>query len=225
MRIDGRLRRTWKDGKARLNAYLEDHAYLADAFLTLYEATFDARWFDRARETADLMIDLFADPERGGFFTTSSDHEELIVRRKDADDHPIPSGNSAAALALLRLAALTGERSYERHAVSVFRLLGGAAMRHPQALAHLLRGIDFYAADVKEVALADGPGVEELAAVVRKRYRPYVVVAAGDEGAGEPALMQGRSALDGRAAAYVCENFACQRPVTEPDELAALLGD
>src|SRR5581483_9585230 len=112
---NGRLLRTYKDGRAHLAAYLEDYAYLVEALLTLYEATFDIRWFDAARETADRMIELFADPDRGGFFTTAHDHEELVVRRKDVDDHPIPSGNSAAAFGLLRLAALTGEHAYERH--------------------------------------------------------------------------------------------------------------
>ena len=134
----GRLLRTYKDGRAHLAAYLEDYAYLVEALLTLYEATFDVRWFDAARETADQMIELFADTDRGGFFTTAHDHEELIVRRKDVDDHPIPSGNSAAAFGLLRLAALTGEHDYERHAAGVFRLLHQAAASHPQALAHLL---------------------------------------------------------------------------------------
>ena len=230
---DGRLLRTYKDGEARLNAYLEDHAYLVEALLTLYEATFDVRWFDAARETADLMIELFADPERGGFFTTAHDHEELIARRKDVDDHPIPSGNSSAAYGLLRLAALTGERDYERQAVGVFRLLHRAAARHPQALAHLLRALDFHLASVKEVALvapAAGDGdsgadaVADLAAVVRSRFRPYLVLAGGPEGTERPELMRERTAVDGRPAAYVCENFACQRPVTEPEELAAALG-
>ena len=131
---DGHLLRTWKEGKGRLNAYLEDHAYLLEALLVLYEATLDVRWFDAARETADTMIARFADPERGGFFTTSHDHEELIARRKDADDHPIPSGNSAAAYGLLRLAALTGEATYERQAISVFHLLHRLAGHHPQAV-------------------------------------------------------------------------------------------
>ena len=113
---DGRLLRTWKAGEARLNAYLEDHAYLVEALLRLYEATLEVRWFDAARETADAMIERFADDEHGGFFTTSNDHEELIARRKDVGDHPIPSGNSSAAYGLLRLAALTGERRYEERA-------------------------------------------------------------------------------------------------------------
>ena len=145
--------RSWKAGEARLNAYLEDHAYLVEALLTLYEATFEVRWFDAARETADAMIERFADPERGGFFTTSDDHEALIARRKDVDDHPIPSGNSAAAYGLLRLAALTGEHRYAEHAESVFRLFGRVAANHPQAVAHLLRAIDFHLSPVQEVAL------------------------------------------------------------------------
>jgi uncharacterized protein YyaL (SSP411 family) len=224
---EGRLLRTWKDGRAHLPAYLEDYAYLTGALLTLYEASFDVRWFEAARETADRMIELFADDERGAFFTTANDHDTLIARRKDVDDHPIPSGNSAAALALLRLSALTGDASYEERAVSVFRLLGRAAASHPQALAHLLVAIDFHLSQVQEVALvapSGGDGLAPLAAVVRAKHRPHLVLAGGVEGTEQPELMRERGALDGHAAAYVCERFACQRPVSEPDELAALLG-
>jgi hypothetical protein len=226
LRADGALRRTWKDGEAPIPAYLEDHAYLTDALLVLYEATFEQRWFDEARATADAMIDRFADPERGAFFTTASDAEELIARRKDIDDHPIPSGNSAAAYALGRLAALTGEASYERHAVSVFRLFGVVAERHPQAVAHLLRALDFHLSPTREVALvtpggADGLG--PLAAVVRARLRPHVVVAGGPEGTASPELMRDRTAVEGHPAAYVCERFACRAPMTDPSELAAAL--
>jgi uncharacterized protein YyaL (SSP411 family) len=222
----GRLLRTYRDGEARLAAYLEDYAYLMEALLTLYEATFDVRWFDAARRTADLMIELFADRERGGFFTTAHDHERLIARRKDVDDHPIPSGNSSAAFGLLRLAALTGEREYERHALGVFELLHRAATGHPQALAHLLRAMDFNFASVKEVALvaaSSGDGIGELAAVVRSAFRPHLVLAGGPEGTERPELMRRRSIVDGRPAAYVCEHFACRRPTTEPEELAAAL--
>jgi uncharacterized protein YyaL (SSP411 family) len=222
----GRLLRTYRAGEARLSAYLEDHAYLVEALLTLYEATFEVRWFDAARRTAELMIELFADPERGGFFTTAHDHEELIARRKDVDDHPIPSGNSSAAYGLLRLAALTGEREYEDRAVGVFRLLDRAAAGHPQALAHLLRAMDFHFAQVLEVALvapAGGDGLAELGTVVRSGFRPHLVLAGGPDGTDRPELMRERSPVGGRPAAYVCQNFACQRPVTEPEELAAAL--
>jgi uncharacterized protein YyaL (SSP411 family) len=217
----GRLLRTWKDGRARLNAYLEDHAYLVEALLTLYEATFEPRWFAAAQELADSMIERFADDERGGFFDTASDHEQLVARRKSLEDNPIPSGNSSAAYGLLRLAALTGEHAYEQRAVGVFRLLHEVAARHPQAFAHLLQALDFHFAQVKEVAIV-GPDARPLERVVRNRFRPHLVLAGGEPD-GVP-LLEGRTPVDGHAAAYVCENFACRRPVTEPAELEGLLG-
>jgi uncharacterized protein len=223
----GRLRRSWKDCKAPLAGYLEDYAYLVEALLTLYEATFEVKWFDAARDTAELMIELFADPERGGFFTTAHDHESLIARRKDVDDHPIPSGNSSAAYGLLRLAALTGESEYEGHAVGVLQLLTRAASQHPHALPHLLCALDFHLASVKEVALVaptESDGLGELAAVVRSGFRPHLVLAGGPEGTERPELMRARAAVDGRPAAYVCRNFACRRPVTAPADLAEALG-
>jgi hypothetical protein len=218
----GRLLRTYKDGEAKLNAYLQDHAFLVEALIVLYEATFDRRWFTAAREIADTMIERFGDDERGGFFETSSDHEHLVARRKDLEDNPIPSGNSSAAYGLLRLGALTGEHEYEKRAVGIFRLLHKLMPQHPQAFPHLLQALDFHASSVKEVALAgDRDGVAALERVVRSRFRPHLVLAGGEPD-GVP-LMEGREPVDGRAAAYVCERFACQRPVTEPDELEALL--
>ena len=217
---DGRLLRTWKDGQGRLNAYLEDHAYLVEALLTLYEATFDPRWFRAARELADTMIERFADEERGGFFDTASDHERLIARRKSLEDNPIPAGNSSAAYGLVRLAALTGEHDYERRAAGVFRLLHEVARKHPQAFAHLLQAVDFHFAPVKEVAIV-GPDRFPLERVVRGRFRPHLVLAGGERD-GVP-LLEGREPVDGRATAYVCENFTCRRPVTEPAELEELL--
>jgi uncharacterized protein YyaL (SSP411 family) len=220
---EGRLLRTWKDGEGKLNAYLQDHAFLLEALLVLYEATFDPRWFAAAREIADTMIERFADDERGGFFETSADHEQLVARRKDLEDNPIPSGNSSAAYGLLRLAALTGEHEYERRAVGVFRLLHKLMPQHPQAFPHLLQALDFHAAAVQEVALAgDAEGIRPLERVVRGRFRPHLVLAGGAAD-GVP-LLEGRTPVDGRPAAYVCEHFACRRPVTEPDELEALLG-
>ncbi|HYU15803.1 MAG TPA: thioredoxin domain-containing protein [Candidatus Acidoferrum sp.] len=226
----GRLLRTWKDGDGRLNAYLEDHAFLVEAMLRLYEATLDVRWFDAARETADAMIERFADEERGGFFTTSHDHEQLIARRKDLADHPIPSANSSAALGLLRLAALTGERSYEDHAVGVLRLFARPAVQHPDAFGHYLQALDFHLSPVREVALvapANGADAStplaELAAVVRTAHRPHVVLAGGPEGSDRPELIRERPAVEGKPAAYVCEHFACKAPLTEPKELEAAL--
>ncbi len=216
----GRLLRTWKDGQGRLNAYLEDHAFLLEALLTLYESTFEPRWFAEARGLADATIERFADGENGGFFETSSDHEQLVARRKDLEDHPIPSGNASAAYGLLRLAALTGEHSYEERAVSVLRLLHELATQHPQAFGHLLQAMDFHLAPVKEVALV-GDDLHPLERVVRGEFRPHLVVAGGAPD-GVP-LLQDRPPVDGRAAAYVCERFACKAPVTEPEELERLL--
>jgi uncharacterized protein len=216
----GRLLRTWKDGQAKLNAYLEDHAFLLEALLTLYEASFEPRWFAAARELADTMIERFADDENGGFFETSSDHERLVARRKDLEDHPIPSGNASAAYGLLRLAALTGEHEYERRAVSGLRLVHELASKHPHAFGHLLQALDFHLSPTREVALV-GEDTSPLERVVRGAFRPHLVLAGGERD-GVP-LLQGREPVGGRPAAYVCERFACKAPVTEPEELERLL--
>jgi uncharacterized protein len=217
---DGRLLRTYNRGTAQLGAYLEDHAFLLEALLTLYEATFDPRWFAAARELADAMLARFGDAERGGFFATAADHETLVARRKELEDNPIPAGQSSAAYGLLRLAALTGEHRYEEAALGVLRLLHRLAPEHPAAFGHFLQALDFHLAAVKEIAIV-GPDAAPLERVVRGAFRPHVVVAGGAPD-GVP-LLEGRVPVDGRAAAYVCEHFTCQRPVTEPAELEALL--
>jgi uncharacterized protein len=220
---DGRLLRTWKDGRGRIAAYLEDYAFLLEALTGLYEATGEPRWFAEAHALADAMIERFSDPERGGFFTTASDHEDLAARRKDLEDTPIPSGNSAAAFGLLRLGLLTGEASYERQALGVLALLFPLAVRHPHAFGHLLGAADFSLAPVKEVAIVGPePGARELLRVVRAAYRPHLVLATGAGPDGVP-LLEGREPVDGHAAAYVCEHFVCQAPVTSPEALAAAL--
>jgi uncharacterized protein len=219
---EGHLLRTYKDGDARLNAYLEDHAFLLEALLKLYEADFDPRWFEAARDLADAMIARFGDPERGGFFSTSADHEQLIARRKEVGDHPIPSGNSAAAMGLLRLAALSGERSYEQQAEGVFALFAPTAVQLPDSFAHMLRALDFHLSPVKEVALI-GDELGELAATVRSSFRPHLVLAGGPEGSAEPPLLRDRPTVDGRATAYVCEHFTCQAPVNDREILGSLL--
>ncbi|HEY2771072.1 MAG TPA: thioredoxin domain-containing protein [Solirubrobacteraceae bacterium] len=220
--VSGRLLRTWKDGRGRISAYLEDHAFLLEALLTLYETTFDPRWYRESVALADTIVARFEDRERGGFFTTADDRSQLIVRRKDLEDSPIPSGSSAAAFGMLRLALLAGEGSYERHALGVLRLVYRIAGRHPGAFGHLLQAADFYLAPVREVAIV-GPADQaaELLRVVRGSYRPHLILAAGAPD-GVP-LLEGRTPVDGQAAAYVCEHFVCQAPVTSPDELAAAL--
>ncbi len=226
---EGRLLRTYNREQARLNAYLEDHAYLLEALLALYEATFEPLHYERAVEVADALIAHFGDETNGGFFTTSDDHEELISRRKDLDDHPIPSGNASAALGLLRLGALSGESSYSEWGESVLKLLAGPAARHPQGLGYLLSALHFGLEGGREIALIGPSGSEpaaattELTDVVRSRYRPTLVIAAGAEGDALPPLLAERGTLDGRPAAYVCERFACKAPVGSAAELATLL--
>ncbi|MEJ7894007.1 MAG: thioredoxin domain-containing protein [Solirubrobacteraceae bacterium] len=211
---EGRLLRSYNRGQARLMAYLEDHGYLLEALLTLYEATFEERWFDAARALADETVFRFGDTERGGFFSVAHDHERLVARRKELEDSPIPAGQSAVAYGLLRLAALTGEHAYAEQALTVMRPLGEAVTRYPQAFGHLLQAIAFERGPVREIALV-GPDVDALARVVRSAFRPRSVLAASP---GVP-LMEGRA----QPGAYVCEHFACRAPVSTPEELAALL--
>ncbi len=222
----GRLLRTYKDGRAALGAYLEDHAFLSEALLVLYTATFETRWFVEARALADDMVLRFRDPDGGGFFDTASDHESLVVRPRSFEDHPIPAGGSAAAYALLRIFAVSGDRAYERPAVEVFRLVHQAAARHPQAFGHLLQAMHFHLSAPREVALV-GEQFGQLAAAVRRRFRPTLALAGmrpGDEEAvAAIPLLRGREPVAGAPAAYVCENFTCRMPVTDAEELERLL--
>ncbi len=219
---DGRLLRTWKDGRGHIDAYLEDHAYLLEALQTLYETTFDPRWYREARAVADTMIARFADDDQGGFFTTAVDQETGFARRKDLDDSPIPAAGSSAAFGLLRLALVTGEAAYEERALGVLRVLAPIVGRHPHGFGHALQALDFYLSRVDEVALVgSGAGFDDLVRVMREDYRPHVVVAGGAPD-GVP-LLEGREPVDGHAAAYVCHGFVCQAPVTTAEELAAAL--
>ncbi len=214
-------------------AFLDDYAYLVEALVTLYEATWEPRWYAEATRLADTMIARFGDPDAGGFFTTPAGHDDLVGRRRDLEDAPIPSGSSAAALGLLRLARLAGSVDYERQALSVLASHGPLAVRHPGACGHLLTALDFYlAGDVREVAVIGAGPDEALAAQVRATYRPHLVLAgarepvgdgAGPEAGAQVPLLEQRGLVHGAAAAYVCERFACQAPVTEPEALAALL--
>ena len=219
----GSLRRSWRQGEARLNAYLEDHAFLLEALLTLYQANFSEAVFKRAQGLAETMIDRFSDPDCGGFFTTSHDHEKLIARRKDVGDHPIPSGSASAALGLLRLGNLTGENHYTREALGVLKLLAPATARQPDAFGHLLQALQLYLAPSGELAISTPGGssddAEAFLEVFRSRYRPNFVVARGPEGSSTPPLLNSRITVDGKPAAYVCENFTCQTPVTDPETL------
>ena len=219
---EGNLLRTFNRGEAKLPGLLADHAFLLEALLTLYEATFEERWFVEARALGDRLTERFADRESGGFWSTAPDHG-LLARRKDLEDTPIPAGGSSAAFGLLRLAALTGDHDLAAPAVAMLRVLHGVAPRHPTAFGHLLQAIDFYLAPTREVALV-GDEIAPLARTFRAKLRPHAVLAGGPgTGATAVPLLEGRTPVDGQAAAYVCENFSCRMPVTAANELEALL--
>jgi uncharacterized protein YyaL (SSP411 family) len=229
---DGRMLRTFKTGQARLNAYLEDYAYVAEGLLALYEATFELKYFEAARRLADQMLEHFWDDADGGFFFTSSDHEELITRTKDYFDNAVPSGNSVAALVLLKLTQLTGEQLYQQHAVTILRTMRQVVTRYPNAFGYLLCAIDTYLSDAKEVALIGKPESHEIRLFVEElysRFLPNKVVAGcepGDEGAAAAIkLLADKSLVDGQPAAYVCRNFSCLIPSTTAEDLAARLNE
>jgi hypothetical protein len=222
----GRLRRSWKDGQARYAGTLEDHACLADGLLALHEATANERWFTAACDLAETVLAHFADPE-GGFFDTADDAETLVARPRSVEDNALPSGNSMAVLVLLRLAALTGEGRYVDAAERALGLVGTAPARHPTAFAQWLLALDWRVGPVDEIALVgapDDPRLGRLLDVARAGFRPRQVVAvAPDPAASAVPLLQARFTLRGLPTAFVCREFACRQPVTEPEALAALL--
>ena len=225
LRRDDRLLRTYKDGRARLNAYLEDYAALADGLLALYAATFEPRWFSAARTLADAMLAHFWDDAGGGFYSTSDDHEALISRPKDLFDNAVPSGNSLAVDVLLRIHALSGDTRYFERAERTLQALSSVVRRAPGGFGRLLAALEYILAAPTEVAIAgdlNSADTSSLLAVVNDTYLPTVVTAVTRPGAVEAglALLEGRHQVDGQAAAYVCERFACRMPVTTPVELA-----
>jgi uncharacterized protein len=228
LRSDGRLLRTYKDGKARLNGYLEDYVFLADGLLALYETDFAIHWFSEAHNLVDQAIALFADEQNGGFFDTGNDHETLINRPKDIMDNATPAGNSVAMDVLLRLAAFTGETSYRQRADDYLQSMADILVQHPQAFGYVLGALDFALSASKEIALVGSlqrDDTQALLHVVNARYLPNSVLAcANEEGQGKIVpLLADRPGKGGQATAYVCQNFACQSPVTTPEELIMLI--
>jgi uncharacterized protein len=214
---EGRLRRTWRDGVAKGTGYLEDYADVAYGLMELHVATGEPRWLVEAHRLARLAIDLFAD-EDGGFFQAPRDGEQLVARKKELDDHPTPSGNAMLAYVLLRLARLWGDDDLEQRAVSVLRIVGDALGRAPTAFGWALVALDQHLAPHREIAIVGKPD-DEVARVAVALAPATDVVAFGPSD--EIPLLQGRTEVDGLPAVYLCEQFACQLPVTEPGALRA----
>lgn len=218
-----RLLRTWKDGRAKLNGYIEDYANLADGLIELYQVSGEMRYLKEAISLADKMIAEFWDEESGGFYFTSNDHEELLVRNKDFIDNATPSGNSVAADVLLKLSHLTDDDRYEQFAATVLRLASSQIKRYPNGFGRALSVVEFQLSTIKEIVLA-GERPNELERAVWHEYIPNKVVAYADSvDASDSPLLNGKTAMDGKSTAYVCENFVCSRPVTSADELRAEL--
>ena len=227
---NGRILRTWRNGQAKLLGYLEDYASLADGLLALHEATLEPRWLREAAAVADGMIDLFWDDAVGGFYDTGRDHETLVIRPRDVFDNAQPCGGSVAADALLRLAVITGSDDYAAKAATPLRALQQLLGRAPTATGHWLGALDFYVSLPKEIVIVGPPEHPTTAAMlleVGRRYLPNrVAVGMPDPAqpplAGSPLLEQ-RGLIDGQPAAYVCEHYVCQLPVTDAATLGAQL--
>jgi uncharacterized protein YyaL (SSP411 family) len=230
---DGRLLRTWSPaGEPKLNAYLEDYAYLLDGLAALYEATFEPRWISQALELARVMIEQFWDEAEGGFFYTGRDHETLIARTKDTHDNATPSGNAMAVTALLRLVKLTGRADLQEKAEATLRLYRGLLAGHPMSGGQMLIALDFWLGPVEEVAVVGNPAAEDTRRVLRAArsgFHPRRVLAvkpaSGDTRSLEEVLplLAGKTAAGG-VTTYVCQNFACQAPLVGAEAAEARLG-
>ena len=215
---DGRLLRSYRDGRTSGTGFLDDYANVAHGLLELHVATGELPWLEEAYRLARLAVELFADEERGGFYLSPAHGEQLVARTKELDDHPLPSGNSMLAHVLLRLARIWGDDELERHAVGVFRLVQPALERAPSAFGWALCALELWFSPPRELALVGGVETE-IARAALAPWQPETVVAVGPA-AGIP-LLEGKDLVGGRPAAYVCERFACRAPVTDPAALAA----
>ena len=227
MRPNDTLLRSYRKGQAKLPGYLEDYSFVADGLLALYEATFDRRWLTEATSLADRMIELFWDDEVGGFYDTSTEHDKLVIRPRDVLDNAQPCGGSVATDVLLKLAVITGNEDYRVKAATPLRTLHDLMARAPAGTAHWLAALDFYVSTPKEVVIIgprNNPATAALLKTVYGGFHPNKVLVGADN-AGEHGLplLESRGMVDGQPTAYVCQNYACQLPVTKPEDLVAQL--
>jgi uncharacterized protein YyaL (SSP411 family) len=229
---DGRLLRTYSVGsQPKLNGYLEDYAFLLDALVSLYEASFEARWIEAALSLAHVLIEQFWDNAAGGFFYTGQNHEALIARTKDPHDSSIPSGNSLAVLALLRLSELTGQQHLRDKAEATLRLFRGLMAASPMAAGQMLVALDFFLGPVQEFAVVGDLANEETRRalqIIRGNFRPNSVVAmkaTGKDESSRPDLLPllADKMARGTVTTYICQNFSCQEPLVGVEALEVAL--
>ena len=228
---DGELLHTFRQGQAKLPGYLDDYANVANALVDLYEGTFDRSWLNAADELCAGMVELFYDEKDAAFFFTSSRHHHLLTRTKPLYDGATPSGNAIAALALLRLARIADRPRYAEAAEAVLRVASPGMARNPMAFTHMMRAVDFYIGPSVEIAVVGTTGAEDtrsMLAAVRGPFMPNKVVAFADPAAPDKearplALLADRPMVSGAATVYVCENYACKTPLTDPKQVETLL--
>ena len=230
MKEDGRIHRSYKDGRARFNGYLEDYAMVADGLVAVYEATFETRWLVEADALMGAVSELFWDEESRAYYDTPADHEELLTRPRDVYDSAAPSGTSVATEVLLRLSLFLDRSDYRQRAEDILGELAGGMEKVPGAFGRLLCALDFSTAEPREVAVVGNPGATDTRALLNTVYSAYLPnkVVAGrdpddDEAGGLIPLLEGRTAREGKPTAYVCGQYACQAPTTDPEELARQL--
>jgi len=230
MKEDGRIHRSYKDGRARFNGYLEDYAMVADGLVALYEATFETRWLVEADALLDAVSELFWDEEKRAFYDTPADHEELVTRPRDVYDNAAPSGTSVATEVLLKLALLLDRDDYRQRAEDVLEELAGGMEKVPGGFGRLLCALDFSTSEPREVAVVGDPEAPDTRALLEAVYSGYlpnkVVAGRGpddDEAGGLIPLLAQRPAREGKATAYVCVHYTCQTPTTDPVELSGQL--
>jgi uncharacterized protein YyaL (SSP411 family) len=225
MVVNGRLRRCWTDGHCRLPGYLDDFAHVIEGLLLTYQLSGDPLWLERSQELMEQQIDLFYDRNQGNFYFTATDQEELLVRPQEFLDNATPSGNSTTVLNLLRLARLTGASNYSAQAEKLLAGTADSIARYPLAFGNWLSALDYFMGPVAEIAIVGSPA-DPLLREVNKRFVPNKVVALSTtaQNAGQKVpLLQGKTSLHGKPTAYLCRDFTCQQPVTEPGEFGAQL--
>jgi len=224
---DGRLMRTWRSGRAKLSGYLEDYAHVVEAFLALFQITGESRWLAKAEELTQTQIDLFYDREAGDFYFTAGDGEELLLRPKEHYDNATPSGNSTTSINLLQLGNLTGNSDYVEMAGRMLARMTDTLSRYPSAFSNWLKALDFQLGPVTEIAiLGPAAGRHPLEEVVRSSFLPRKVLIRGESVAGFSPLpvLEGKQVAPGQAIAFVCEDYSCKEPVSDPTRLREQLG-
>jgi uncharacterized protein len=225
---EGTLLRTSRQSRAHLDGVLEDYAYLAEGLIDLYEACGRERYLMTALQLGVRMIDSFQDKNLGGFYTTAKTHETLIIRTREGADGATPSGNAVAVSALARLSFHYDRQDLREAAIGGIRAYGRQMTQYPRAFAKSLAVVDLLAEGPIELAFVGTPndlGIEALQLAVREVFLPNRVIASGDgmnKPSGHP-LLAGKGLVEGKSALYLCRNFSCQRPLTDPQDVTEAL--